>query len=140
MKPVLLVIFALSVLVSVVSGADWPLYRGPNGDGVLTETGVATDWPQSGLTKLWSTPLHDDGKNTHAGASISGGRVYIPSRTGTKDVIYCLDAENGKQIWSYSYESSGKPQTYGTGIRAAPTVFGGFVYTLGCYGQVYCLD
>jgi outer membrane protein assembly factor BamB/ABC-type Mn2+/Zn2+ transport system permease subunit len=140
MKPGYAVLAGLLALICSAYADDWPCYRGQNGDGVLTETGIATDWPQTGLKQLWSIPLHDDGKNTHAGASIANGRVYIPSRTGSKDVIYCLDAETGKEIWNYSYESTGKAQTYGTGIRAAPTVFGNFVYTLGCYGQLYCLD
>jgi outer membrane protein assembly factor BamB len=127
-------------LYSAAQAQDWPCYRGPNGDGIVTESGLLLDWPATGLKQLWSVSLHDDEKSSHGGPSIAGGKVYLPYRAGATDVIVCLSATDGKEVWRYAYDVPTKVETYGTGIRTNPTVYGKFVYTLGCYGQLYCLD
>ena len=123
-----------------VSAEDWPCYRGQNGDGIVSESGLLLDWPAGGLKQLWSVPLHDDEKSSHGGPSIAGGKVFLPYRSGASDVVVCLNAADGKELWRFAYDVPTKVETYGTGIRTNPTVFGKRVYTLGCYGQLHCLD
>src|SRR5712691_1924799 len=35
------------------TGFDWPQWRGPNRDGVSTETDILTEWPATGPKVLW---------------------------------------------------------------------------------------
>src|SRR4051812_47288887 len=38
------------------TGLDWPQWRGPNRDGVSTETGLLETWPEAGPKVLWRQP------------------------------------------------------------------------------------
>jgi outer membrane protein assembly factor BamB len=90
-------------------------------------------------------------KNIGVGCSsvaIVGGRLYTMSNTGTKedpntheDVVYCLAADTGREIWRYSYKCglNFKSNTPG-GPFATPAVDGDRVYTFSRKGDVLCLD
>src|SRR5205085_411221 len=54
-----------------------------------------------------------------------------------KDTVYCLDANSGKPVWTYSYPCSSGD--YG-GPRATPTVSAGKVYVLSREGGTACLN
>jgi len=137
----LLALVALAVLPAL-RAADWPCYRGANGDGVVAETGLATDWPASGLKPLWEVPLADEQQNTHGGPAVAGDKVIAPSRTEGSDFVYCFDAATGKELWRHKcqYDVPERAGPYGTGIRATPTLWKNCVFTLGCFGQLLCLD
>jgi len=128
--------------------ADWPCYRGAAGDGVVGEK-MNVDWPASGPPKLFTSPLGDGGNGTFGGAAIVNGRVYIPGRKKmfeagkdlSKDIIFCLDAEKGAELWRHEYASPAPaPLSYGNGHRATPLVAANRVYTLSAFGQLVCLD
>ncbi|MGH9868972.1 MAG: hypothetical protein ACREAA_12500 [Candidatus Polarisedimenticolia bacterium] len=36
---------------------SWPQYRGPNRDGVSTETGLLREWPAQGPAIVWRRPM-----------------------------------------------------------------------------------
>ena len=119
--------------------SDWPAYRGPHGDGIVTEAGLLLEWPKDGLKKVWSAPLGDGGGGVHAGAAVAGGKVIVPGKTGEKDVIYCFDSQQGNELWKFEYAATGQAN-WGTGPRATPSIAAGLVYTLSRYGQLFCLD
>ena len=123
-----------------IKASDWPCYRGPSADAIVTDPELLTDWPQDGLKVLWTVSFHDEQQNTHAGPAIVAGKVYVPCKSGEKDVVVCFDAQTGRELWKYSYDAPVHDEVYGTGIRACPTVYKQVVYTLGCYGQLICLD
>ena len=119
---------------------DWPCFRGPNGDNIVTEKNLLLNWPVEGLTPLWSLPLRDEGDSTHAGPSVANGKLYVPCRLDAHDVLLCLDAETGKELWRQSFKAPAQGGVYGTGIRAAPTVFEDRVFTLNCDGELNCVN
>src|SRR5262245_37076864 len=50
--------FVLVLLVAPsLSAADWPQWRGPNRDGVSTETGLLKTWPKDGPKLAWKANL-----------------------------------------------------------------------------------
>lgn len=53
---------------------------------------------------------------------------------GEQDTVFCFDAVTGKAIWKQSYPC--KTILQWPGPRATPTVYDGFVYTLGQHGQL----
>lgn len=116
-------------------GADWPNWRGPNFDGISTETKLKTTW--SGSPKvLWEYPV---GSGFSSFTSVKG-RAYT---CGTKDgqqVVFCFDAATGKVIWQKTIEQGLRDRQGGDGPRATPTIDDGRVYVFGAHGQLLCLD
>ncbi|MGA2619961.1 MAG: PQQ-binding-like beta-propeller repeat protein [Thermoguttaceae bacterium] len=130
------------------AGADWPQWRGPNRDGVSAEKGWTARWPEKGPPVLWKAKVNTG----HSSVAVVGARVYTMGflmdkkgpdgkynkdedgrRLGT-DIVWCLNAGTGDVAWQHSYQSAGD-ETYST-----PTVHEGRVYTLGRFGQLFCLD
>jgi outer membrane protein assembly factor BamB len=124
-------LFTFSVTVTT-DAADWPRWRGPNGDGISTET----DWNPQALAKrpkiLWKASLGTSGANV----AIQGKYLYTTGGDFQNDTILCLNAENGKTIWKYSYECKNKSY----GAPATPTIDGDLVYTLSAEGHVFCFN
>lgn len=54
-----------------------------------------------------------------------------------EDVIYCLNANTGKEIWTFKYPAvPGKFK----GTRATPVISGGKLYFVSRAGETFCLD
>src|SRR6266545_3423960 len=78
--------------------ADWPQWRGPNRDGVVSSFTEPKTWPQQ-LTKTWKVDV-GIGYSTPV---LVGDRIYMYSRRGDKEVLAALDAGTGKEIWQSGY-------------------------------------
>jgi outer membrane protein assembly factor BamB len=77
------------------AGTDWPQYRGPNRDGISAEKGWSTNWGTDGPKVLWKKALG----NGYSSFSVVGGKVYTMGSVGGKDVVYCLSADTGEEVW-----------------------------------------
>lgn len=112
----------------------WPQWRGPNRDDLVTETGLLQDWPEGGPKKIWE--FTDCGLG-YAGPAIVGSRMYIMGSRNGEEMLLCLDATNGKEIWA---SPLGKEfdNGWGNGPRSTPTVEGDRVYTVGGEGNLCC--
>ena len=75
------------------------------------------------------------------GVSVANGFVVIGSRDALDrhDVFQCLDSEDGSIVWQHSYPALGNLD-YGNAPRATPLIDGEFVYTLGAFGHLCCLE
>ena len=69
--------------------------------------------------------------------SVKGRYAYTLGNANGKDTVWCLEAETGKKVWSFSYDCG--PGSY-PGPRATPTVDGGVVYTLSREGHLFAFD
>ncbi|HNX52191.1 MAG TPA: PQQ-binding-like beta-propeller repeat protein [Pontiellaceae bacterium] len=126
----------LSLMVAAIAAGgycnDWPVWRGPDRNGISKETG----WNPKNAKKLWTKELGDG----YSSVSVKGGRLYtmgLKSGDEKTDTVYCLDAKTGNEIWSYSY--SCQPGPY-KGPRATPVCDADSVYTLSRDGQLICFD
>jgi len=125
-------VFALLQLVDL-RASDWPQWRGPNRNGVSSEK---VNWPAGGPRTVWRAQVGIG----FSSISVSHGRIYTMGNADEKDTIWCLDAANGKPIWQHTYSSALNPQYYEGGPGATPTVYGGKVFTISKWGDVFCLD
>ena len=133
----LFVILVAGVLSCGVAGAaDWPNWRGPNHDGISSETGWLTTWPETGPKVLWKAELGTG----FASISVSKGRAFTMGNIKNTDVLYCLDAETGAEIWKQSYPSRLLANSHEGGPCATPTVEDGAVYTFGKSGDAIRFD
>ena len=125
------------VLVLVVTAyadqEDWYRWRGPAANGISSET----EWHPSALTKepriVWKFQV---GKG-HSTVVIRGDYLYITGNVKNKDIIYCLNADNGKEVWQYTYDC--KAGSF-PGPRCTPVLDGSLVYTFSRAGQLFCLE
>ncbi len=117
---------------------EWPQFRGPRGDGTWRGPKLPETWPASGLKQLWRQPIGGG----YAGVSVADGRVITMDRQTNPEVerVLCFDASSGKPLWQHTYPVSYGKLDYGNGPRAAPTIHGGHVHTVGALGDLRCLD
>ncbi|MCU0857318.1 MAG: PQQ-binding-like beta-propeller repeat protein [Pontiellaceae bacterium] len=117
-----------------VYGNDWPVWRGPNQNGVSEESG----WKPKNAEVSWTKELGDG----YSAVSVKGDRLYtmghkpVDEKQG-EDVVYCLNAKTGGEIWSYAYPASTGEYK---GPRATPVLDGDRLYTVSQDGQVICFD
>lgn len=131
------VVWALSALTVPVSADDWPQWRGPDRNGISAETNWLVNWPP---VTAWT----QDVQLGYSSVAIVSNRLYTMgwNSNTTQDVVYCLDALDGTQIWTFAYDCT-HPDAYTRdfpGPRATPTVEGDHVYTYSQIGQLFCLD
>ena len=117
------------------STAEWAQWRGPNRDGISSETGFLKNWSPEGPKVLWHIPLGAG----YSGISIAQGKVYTMCAEGSDEYVICLDASNGKEVWRFRSGAKFTEQR-GDGPRSMPTVHGDSVFALGAEGKLYALD
>ncbi|UCE47534.1 MAG: PQQ-binding-like beta-propeller repeat protein, partial [Phycisphaerales bacterium] len=124
-------------LTGGVMAQDWPQWRGPARDGMVSGFDAPGQWPAE-LTKKWSVTV-GAGDATPA---LVGNKLYLSTRQGDEEVTLCLNAADGKEIWSdkYAAQPVGGPARSHPGPRSSPAVADGKVVTLGVGGVVSCLD
>ena len=135
MRGIIATAFSISImLATALSAEEWPRWRGPHGDGISRETGLAESWPAEGPRKLWTQRV---GIGYSSPVAVDG-RVYLMTLVDGKDTLTAFDAESGKIIWSNSYDG-GWGRAY-PGSRATPTIEGNVIYTYGGGGDVVAWD
>jgi outer membrane protein assembly factor BamB len=118
--------------------ADWPQWRGPNRDGISTETGLLKDWPAGGPPLLWKATGLGNGYSTLA---VAGGRIFTIGETNGMSSVVALDVATGKPVWSAKLGKPGAPGWGGfEGPRSTPTVDGDSLYAVGQWGDFVCLE
>lgn len=111
------------------NGSDWHQWRGPNRDGISFEKGISKQWPEKGPDVLWRTSVGDG----FSGISISDGRLFTMWDEGDSQFLFCLDAQNGKEIWRFKIGDNFR-NGYGNGPRSTPVVDGTVVYVVSTKG------
>ena len=128
----LILVGATSVLAQ-----DWPQWRGVHGDAKVSGFVAPQAWP-SELKKGWTSTL-GSGVATPA---LVGNRLYVFTRQAANEVIRCLNAGDGSEVWKHEYaaqEVGGAARRFG-GPRSSPAVAEGKVVTSGVGGVLSCLD
>ncbi len=121
--------------ISDLYAQDWPQYLGPDRNSVSPQKNILRTWPQQGPQVLWSENIGIG----YGGPVIKDGKAYLLDRDDkTGDKLRCFDMNNGKELWSFSYEAPGSVQFPGS--RSVPSIDGNNVYTVGPYGHFYCID
>jgi len=125
----------LFACISNVWAQDWPQYLGPNRNSTSAQKGMLRSWPASGPELIWTTNVGPG----FGGPVIKDGKVYLLDRDDkTGDIMRCFDFNNGKELWSYSYDAPGSVSYPGS--RSVPAIDGNRVYSCGPYGDLYCID
>ena len=71
--------------------------------------------------------------------AVEAGRLYTMGNNDNTDVVFCLDAATGTEIWQHTYPQSLALRQFEGGPAGTPTVDGDKVYTLSHEGDLFCL-
>ncbi len=80
-----------------LKSTDWPMWRGPNADGVATGPAVPTHWTET-ENVAWKVKIPGRG---HSSPIIVGDRIYLETADEQQQVqsVLCLDRKDGKLLW-----------------------------------------
>ena len=142
--PALAALSLALTLALTLRAADWPHWRGPNRTGI-------TDEPSGWTGDAWLADKPAWTAKVGEGASsplVVGDRVFTLGWEDGKDMLRCLGAKDGKQLWSQSYKSAryGRFRTGDEGLYSGPSSTPeydpatGFLYTLSTDGDLICWD
>jgi len=134
---VLMVGCVILLIASCVFAQDWPQWRGPNRDGKVSGFTAPQEWPKE-FAQKWKVTV-GSGDATPA---LVDEKLYVFTRQGEDEVILCLNARNGKELWKSKYAAqavTGAPARH-PGPRSSPAVSDGKVVTIGVGGVLSCLD
>ena len=137
-SPTVFLSVALLILVAPALADDWTFFRGPNYNGISTESSWTADWPESGPKIAWR-------KNVGNGVSsvvVAENRVVTMGsrKEDNQEVVWCLDADSGRELWHFSYPAKFDARQFEGGPASTPTIDGSLVYALGYLGHLHCLD
>lgn len=130
-------VFALLSASNAAPAQDWPQWLGLNRDARITGFTVPASWPKD-LKQEWKISF-GDGVATPA---LVGDKLFVFTRQDGKEIVRCLNAVSGKEIWQDKYEvggATGPAQSF-AGPRCTPTVADGKVVTFGVRGHLNCYD
>ena len=114
----------------------WPQYRGPNRDGISTETGLFADLAKGGPKQIWKAAIGMG----YSSVAVADGLAYASGNVKDTDTLFCFDALTGKEVWRDSYPCKLTDGQSEGGPAATPTVSEGAVYGLSRDGDVFRLD
>src|ERR1700704_351973 len=73
---------------------DWPQWRGPHRDGLLSPAAAPASWPEH-LKAKWKITVGEG----HSSPIFAGGRIFVLTRQQGKEVASSIDPETGKVVW-----------------------------------------
>jgi outer membrane protein assembly factor BamB len=124
-------------ITSAVYSQDWPQFRGINRDSKVTGFKAPAAWPQE-LTQVWKVNVGFG----DATPVLLGKKIYLNTRQGGDEVIICLEAATGKELWKDKYPATAVTGPAGShpGPRSTPSLANGKIVTFGVSGILSCLD
>jgi outer membrane protein assembly factor BamB len=132
-------LFSLALLATA-SGANWPAWRGPTGDGVCTETDLPVTWSPTENVK-WKTALPDRGNSSPI---VWNDRVFLTQAIGKEDkrLLLSFDRATGKELWRAGTTYSQKELTHEANpyCAASPVTDGERVIVSFASAGVWCFD
>ena len=124
---------------------DWPEFRGPTGQGHSPAKNVPTHWSATDNV-AWKKTIPGGGWSSPV---LVNGRLYLTTATsaqggkGLKLIALCLDARDGKSLWStsvFSPEDGSSLQSKNSYASPTPLVREGRIYVHFGHLGTACLD
>jgi len=118
-----------------LSADDWPHWRGPQRNGISTETHWSDQW--SGPPKIaWKTKVGLG----FSSFVVAEGMAFTVGHAAGKDTVFCFDATSGKELWKHSYAAELGDKFFEGGTTGTPTFHEGRLYWLSRWGDAFCFE
>lgn len=148
-----LLVLVVGLIADCTEADDWPNWRGPQHNGISSETDWMEDPQSCEPVILWEQQVGTG----FSSIVVADGRLYtmgnserlvettdVGDRTGQEfqemDEVICLDPNTGDFLWIHAYQSDLEAEFCEGGPYSTPTVADGNVYTFSKRGIAYCLD
>ena len=106
--------FLFVIVPVLLAGADWPMFRGPNGAGVALDD-VA--YPAAFRT-VWKTAV-PEGLSSPV---VAGSRIFVTGLDGGRFVLVALDRVSGAPLWRRTVERQRTEKLHKLNHSASPSV------------------
>ena len=103
-----------------LSGADWPQFRGPAGDGVAAVASAPLTWSKN-VNIVWRTELP---RPCNGSPIVVAGDVFVAGPEDSKGVgrsLYCFDRKTGERRWTKTVEFGKAMPTHKTNPHCSST-------------------
>jgi len=135
-KKCLLITTTLAIVIMVTTAAESPRFRGPEGNGKFTATGLLKEWLADGPPIAWTAEGLGGG---YSSASVADEKIYVTGMTPDQQGhLYILDLK-GKLLGKITYGAETQDEQ-ATGPRATPTIEGNRAYFVSGLGVAYAID
>lgn len=120
---------AIASFASAEPSAGWSQWRGPNRDGLSSETGLLKEWPADGPKLLWNAKKLGGGMGS---VSIADGKIFVQGKRKEGQCVVALDDKTQAELWSAVVSEKGDQP------NGAPTVADGLVFAVSKDGHLVC--
>ena len=90
------------------------------------------------LFVLWTATIGDVPEAGYSSATVAGDRIYVTGNHDGGSMVFCLDAAEGKPLWTYRNGDAWTEMFAGT--RSTPVPDGDFLYDESPLGEIVCLE
>jgi len=144
MKYICTLAFAFLVFSSTTSAQEpeqWSRFRGPNGQGISTATGLPTKW-SANENVAWKTPI--SGGSAWSSPIIWNDHIFLTTTTdgGKECRLIAIDRKNGAILWNKLLFTQEIKQRHPRNSEATPTPVtdGQRVYAVFANGHYVAVD
>jgi outer membrane protein assembly factor BamB len=134
-------LFFFSSTAFVQEPEQWSRFRGPNGQGISTATGLPTQWSAT-ENIAWKTPI--PGGNSWSSPVIWNDRIFLTTTTdgGKECRVLAIDRKSGSILWNKLVFTQEIRQKHPRNSEATPTPVtdGERVYAVFANGSFVALD
>lgn len=116
--------------------ADSPRFLGPQGNGVVPDPGLATDWKANPPQELWRIRV-GVGFSSFA---VAGRCAVTQEQRQEAEWVTCCEVTTGRLLWAHRDPVHFSENLGGPGPRATPSIADGTVYAIGATGILNALD
>lgn len=130
---------SLLLAALAVHASDWPMFRGPELNGISRETGWSSTWSADGPKIAWCAKIGLGFSTVAAG----GGKLVTTGHNGDakgQDTVWCFDAATGRPLWQHSYPAPLGNKYFEGGTTGTPTIDGDRVFHLSRLGDFFCFE
>jgi outer membrane protein assembly factor BamB len=118
-----------ALVLTLIALAQWPQFRGPDGNGVSTATGLPVTWSETQNVR-WKTAIHG---RAWSSPVVFGSQVWLTTATpdGKQLSALAVDKETGKILFDLKLFDVATPQfahSFNTYASPTPVIEQGRVY------------
>ncbi len=133
-KKAIIFVFAITISINTIQAQTPTKWRGPNGNGIYSETGLLTKWPANGPEILWAFDKLGKG---YSSPVVANEQIYVSSMIENKGFVHAITFD-GKEKWKASYGEEFY-ESY-PGARSTPTIVDDLMYMYTGHGVLVCMS